>query len=162
MMLFKTLYHSPVGDLSLVADETGLVGCWFVGQAYFERGLTSQPIMRMSPVLDATCAWLDSYFAGECPSVELPLAAVGTDFQQKVWADLVEIPYGQTVTYKDLAEKRGCKSAQAIGGAVGKNPWSILIPCHRVVSSDGSLTGYAGGLDKKAWLLAHEGVSNIS
>lgn len=159
MSLSKMIYSSPIGDLSLVADEVGLVGIWFVGQAYFERGLVEELVLARTAILDQTCDWLDRYFAGEEPDVaDLPLSVQGTAFQQKVWAELAGIPYGQTTTYKALADRLNCKSAQAVGGAVGKNPLSILIPCHRVLGGDGSLTGYAGGLDKKIWLLEHEGV----
>lgn len=160
MSLFKIIYSSPIGELSLVADEYGLVGIWFVGQTYFERGLAEQPMLAGTDILDQTCNWLDSYFAGQEPDLNsLPLSIRGTEFQKRVWSELVKIPCGQTRTYKALADKLNCKSAQAVGGAVGKNPLSILVPCHRVLGADGSLTGYAGGLDKKIWLLDHEGVS---
>lgn len=160
MTFFKIIYPSPIGDLSLVADAEGLLGVWFVGQTYFERGLSGQPKMELSPILEQACDWLNRYFAGQEPGLDnLPLSAQGTDFQKRVWAELAKIPYGQTTTYKALADKLHCKSAQAVGGAVGKNPLSILVPCHRVLGADGSLTGYAGGLDKKIWLLEHEGVS---
>lgn len=159
MSLFKMIYPSPIGDLSLVADEHGLIGIWLVGQTYFERGLAAEPVLASHPVLEQACDWLDRYFAGQEPELEsLPLSVWGTEFQQRVWAELAKIPYGQTTTYKALADKLNCKSAQAVGGAVGKNPLSILVPCHRVLGADGSLTGYAGGLDKKIWLLEHEGV----
>lgn len=155
-MLVKRIYSSPIGDLSLVANERGLIGAWFVGQKHFERGLTEESKPGSSHLLNQASAWLDNYFAGEQPVFDLPVAVRGTAFQEKVWAELAQIPYGQTVTYKQLADKLNCKSAQAIGGAVGKNPLSIFIPCHRVLGSDGQLTGYAGGLDRKEWLLKHE------
>lgn len=159
MILFKMIYPSLIGDLSLVADEAGLLGIWFVGQTYFERGLEEEPVFASTPILHRTCNWLDRYFAGQGPELDsLPLSVRGTEFQRRVWSELTKIPYGQTTTYKALAEKLNCKSAQAVGGAVGKNPLSILVPCHRVLGADGSLTGYAGGLDKKIWLLEHEGV----
>lgn len=153
----KQIYSSPIGDLSLVASDSGIVGVWFLGQAHFERGLTGELVEADNPMLAQAVDWLDSYFAGLQPDLAgLPLAATGTKFQQRVWAELAKIPYGQTTTYKALAEKLNCRSAQAIGGAVGRNPLSILVPCHRVLGADGSLTGYAGGLDKKIWLLTHE------
>lgn len=159
MTLYKFIYPAPIGDLSLVADDQGVLGIWFLGQTYFERGLTTGPILASHPVLDQACDWLDRYFAGQEPDLaSLPLSVQGTDFQKRVWAELAKIPYGQTTTYKALADKLNCKSAQAVGGAIGKNPLSILVPCHRVLGADGSLTGYAGGLDKKIWLLEHEGV----
>ncbi|MET3558374.1 methylated-DNA-[protein]-cysteine S-methyltransferase [Streptococcus rupicaprae] len=158
MICYKQLYPSPIGDLSLVASDLGLLGVWFIGQAHFERGLTGELVLADHPVLAQTVDWLDRYFAGQEPApTDLPLAVVGTDFQQRVWAELAKIPYGQTTTYKALADKLNCPSAQAVGGAVGRNPLSIIVPCHRVLGADGSLTGYAGGLDKKIWLLEHEG-----
>ena len=108
------------------------------------------------PVFDATRQWLDAYFAGTIPQAMPPLMFRGTAFQQHVWAELLTVPYGQTVTYGDIARLIGCRSAQAVGGAVGRNPISIIVPCHRVVGSDGSLTGYAGGLDRKRALLQLE------
>lgn len=155
--LFKRVYASPLGDLSVVANKRGLVGIWFEGQAYFEKGVETTPLLISTSILDQTCDWLDAYFAGQQPDATiLPLSVRGTVFQKKAWQELIKIPYGHTTTYKELAEKLNCKSAQAVGGAVGKNPVAILVPCHRVLGSDGSLTGYAGGLDKKTWLLKHE------
>lgn len=160
--LFKKVYSSPIGNLSLVANECGLVGIWFEGQAYFENGVDKTPLLTTTPILDLTCDLLEQYFAGQQPDVSnLPLSIQGTVFQKKVWQELTKIPSGQTITYKELAEKLNCKSAQAVGGAVGKNPMAILVPCHRVLGSNGSLTGYAGGLDKKSWLLKHERVIMI-
>ncbi|KGM37708.1 methylated-DNA--[protein]-cysteine S-methyltransferase [Streptococcus sinensis] len=159
MIYYKKIYKSPLGDLSLVADESGLVGAWFLGQKYFERGLSEVPILGNHPFLDLASNFLDAYFSGQQPNpAALPLSAQGTDFQQRIWAYLQTIPYGQTVTYGQLAQELKVKSAQAVGGAVGRNPLSILVPCHRVLGSQGQLTGYAGGLDKKIWLLEHEGV----
>ena len=159
MIYYKKIYKSPLGDLSLVADESGLVGTWFLGQKYFERGLTEVPILGNHPFLGLASDFLDAYFSSQQPDpAAIPLSAQGTDFQQRVWAYLQTIPYGQTVTYGQLAQELKINSAQAVGGAVGRNPLSILVPCHRVLGSQGQLTGYAGGLDKKIWLLEHEGV----
>lgn len=157
MTIFKTIYSSPIGDLSLVADAVGLIGVWFVGQHYFEKGLIEEPVFTRTAILDQTCDWLDRYFDGEAVNgLDVPLSISGSPFQRAVWAELQTIPYGQTVTYKELANRLHCGSAQAIGGAVGKNPLSIVVPCHRVVGTTGHLTGYAGGLERKRWLLKHE------
>lgn len=157
-ILYQASYQSPLGDLSLVADDQALLGVWFVGQEYFQRGYEGQTFsMEKNQQLLAAIAWLDAYFAGDKPDpAGLNLAAKGSDFQQSVWDLLLTIPPGQTMTYGQLAQALDCKSNQAIGGAVGRNPLSIIVPCHRVLGADGSLTGYAGGLDKKVWLLQHE------
>ena len=112
------------------------------------------------PILQAAWDWLDRYFSGQKPScAELPLRPAGTQFQQQVWDILMQIPFGQTVTYGDIAKMLGQRmSAQAVGGAVGRNPISVIIPCHRVLGTRGKLTGYAGGVARKQWLLRHEGI----
>ena len=158
-MLCYTEYPSPVGPLTLAGDEDALMGLWLRGQKYFLASLPGTPVRRDDlPLFGAARSWLDRYFAGERPSPgELPLAPGGTPFRQKVWRRLRAIPYGETVTYGALAEELG-SSPRAVGGAVGRNPISIIIPCHRVVGADGSLTGYAGGLDAKRALLTLEGV----
>lgn len=162
VIYYKRIYSSPIGELSLVTCDRGLVGAWFVGQTHFERGLKGEVLLADHPVLTLATDWLDRYFAGQQPDIsEITSATVGTAFQQQVWAALVQIPYGQTTSYKALADQLNCRSAQAIGGAVGRNPLSIMVPCHRVLGADGSLTGYAGGLDKKIWLLEHEGVGRL-
>ena len=149
-----------MGPLSLVADESGLRGAWFVGQKYFERGLNGQVIEASNPILEQTAQLLDAYFASQDVDFSsLTLADAGTDFQKRVWSYLSQIPKGKTVTYGQIARDLGVSSAQAVGGAVGRNPWSILVPCHRVLGAGGRLTGYAWGLEKKAWLLNHEGAS---
>ena len=158
MVLYECRYTSPLGDLRLLADEEALRGIWFVGQKYEAAGIAGEMIQETNPILEATQAWLTAYFAGQEPSFSLPLAPVETDFQQLVWQALLAIPYGQTITYGQLAHQLGVKSSQAVGGAVSRNPFSILIPCHRVLGAKGQLTGYAGGLDKKIWLLRHEGL----
>lgn len=166
MPYFMTQYASPLGILNLVSDGQGLAGLWIEGQKYFAATLPETPLPRRDALgFEEARRWLDCYFAGEKPSTEsLPLHPAGNAFRQAVWACLREIPYGQVTTYGRIARKvaerlgRAHLSAQAVGGAVGHNPISILIPCHRVVGTNGLLTGYAGGLDKKEWLLHHEGV----
>lgn len=146
----------------LAADETGLRGLWFDGQKYFARSLPAERIEQDTPALAEAKRWLDIYFAGKEPDFLPPLHPAGSAFRQSVWEILLKIPYGQTITYGDiarqLAAKRGLAnmSAQAVGGAVGHNEISVIIPCHRVVGANGSLTGYAGGIDKKIKLLKFE------
>lgn len=156
---FKMLYLSPIGTLSLVADEQYLYGIWVQDQSHFERGIdTDIEVVKDHPVLDKVISYLDAYFDGRVQDLSLlPLAPIGTDFEKRVWTYLQSIPYGQTVTYGQIAQDLQVPSAQAIGGAVGRNPWSILVPCHRVLGSGNRLTGYASGVEKKAWLLHHEG-----
>lgn len=165
-MYYTTRYSSPIGQMTLASDGENLVGLWLEGQKYF-GGSIKEEMKREDglPVFAAAKDWLNRYFSGEKPAVSLPLAPMGSSFRQEVWKLLCEIPYGKVMTYGEIAEKAAVQcgkphmSAQAVGGAVGHNPLSILIPCHRVVGANGSLTGYAGGVDKKAWLLKHEGVS---
>lgn len=156
-MLFLTHYASPLGPILLAADETGLTGLWFEGQKYFPSFLGVDYQEKETPVLTETARWLDVYFSGKDPDILPPLHPQGSPFRQAVWNILLTIPRGQTMTYGEIARRLGVHSAQAVGGAVGHNPISILIPCHRVVGSDGSLTGYAGGLDRKTRLLQLEG-----
>lgn len=155
-MLFLTHYASPLGPILLAADETGLTGLWFEGQKYFPSFLGVDYQEKETPVLTETARWLDVYFSGKDPDILPPLHPQGSPFRQAVWNILLTIPRGQTMTYGEIARRLGVRSAQAVGGAVGHNPISILIPCHRVVGSDGSLTGYAGGIDKKMRLLMLE------
>ena len=156
----KMLYSSPIGLLSVVADDHYIYGIWVQEQKYFERGLGDETIEEVvsHPILDPVIACLDAYFKGKPQDLSyLHLAPIGTDFEKRVWAYLQSIPYGQTVTYGQIAQDLQVASAQAIGGAVGRNPWSILVPCHRVLGAGKRLTGYAAGVEKKAWLLEHEG-----
>ncbi|NQH35240.1 methylated-DNA--[protein]-cysteine S-methyltransferase [Streptococcus suis] len=156
-MLYKQIYHSPLGPMSLVTSDKGLRGAWFEDQKYFERGLNEKAILAPHHILDQTSLLLDAYFSGQdVDFTSLPLEAIGTEFQEKVWALLKEIPHGQTTSYGQLAQQLGLCSGQAVGGAVGRNPYSVIVPCHRVLNQKGQLTGYAGGLDKKIWLLQHE------
>ena len=163
-MYWKTTYLSPVGELTLAEKDGCLAGLWIKGQKYYLASLDEDDVsVGDTPTLAKAKSWLDEYFAGRRPSIlALPLAPRGTDFQRCVWQLLCHIPYGQTKTYGQIAEEaaalRGIpSSARAVGTAVGHNPISIIIPCHRVVGAKGRLTGYAGGLDKKIQLLAHEG-----
>lgn len=161
-MTFTQHYDSPLGGILLAADEIGLTGLWFDGQKYFARGLSSEQEERELPVLLEAKRWLDIYFTGKEPEFLPPLHSIGSAFRRSVWEILLQIPYGRTTTYGEIArllsEKRGLTrmSAQAVGGAVGHNAISIIIPCHRVVGTNGSLTGYAGGVDKKMKLLELE------
>ena len=155
----KIVYTSPIGLLSIVATDQYLFGIWVEGQNHFERGLIADNIeeVKTHPVLNQAISYLDDYFLGQNPSLsELPLAPIGTDFEKKVWSYLQEIPFGTTVTYGQIAKDLSVASAQAVGGSVGRNPWSILVPCHRVLGANKRLTGYAAGLERKAWLLNHE------
>ena len=157
--LYRTEFPSPVGTLTLLSDEKALLGLWLAGQKYFlgpyGDGLAAK---RETPVLTQTIRWLERYFHGERPSpAELPLSPAGTAFQQRVWQYLLIIPYGETVTYGDIAGVLR-SSPRAVGSAVGRNPISIIVPCHRVLGAGGSLTGYAGGVERKTALLKLEGV----
>lgn len=161
-MLYTSHYASPLGGMTLVSDGTALVGLYFDGQKYAAEGLDATRTQKNLPIFEEARRWLDVYFSGRKPDFTPPTAPAGTAFQQSVWEILRTIPYGQTVTYGAIARRieqnTGCRmSAQAVGGAVGRNPISILIPCHRVVGTNGSLTGYAGGIDKKERLLQWEG-----
>lgn len=162
-MQYTNRYQSPMGGILLAADESGLTGLWFEAQKYFALSLDKEHEEKDTPVFDAAKRWLDQYFSGREPETAVPLHLTGTPFQNSVWELLRAIPYGQTTTYgslaKRLAGERGLShmSPQAVGGAVGHNPVSILVPCHRVLGVNGSLTGYAGGLDKKKALLSLEG-----
>ena len=162
-MQYTATYKSPLGDILLAADEKGLTGLWFEGQKYYALYLDKENMEKELPVFTKTKKWLDIYFSGKEPGFEVPMHFAGTEFQNEVWEILYAIPYGQTTTYgqiaKELARKKGLArmSAQAVGGAVGHNEISIIVPCHRVVGANGSLTGYAGGIDKKISLLKLEG-----
>ena len=165
-MYYKTTYSSPIGSLTLACDEDNLAGLWLEGQKYY-GGTISDFMAEKDDLLlfDTVKKWLDRYFNKEKPAIsELPLAPTGSVFRQTVWNILCEIPYGEVTTYGEIARKAAVKmgkermSGQATGGAIGHNPISVIIPCHRVVGATGSLTGYAGGIDQKIKLLQHEGV----
>ena len=148
-MVYTCKYKSSIGDILLATDEIGLIGLWFEGQKYFANTLPDEHIPQETEILTETIKWLDMYSSG-------------SSFRQAVWQILLQIPYGQTITYGEIARKiaetknTSRMSAQAVGGAVGHNEISIIIPCHRVVGTNGSLTGYAGGIDKKISLLELE------
>ena len=155
-MYFKAKYASPIGELTLAGEGNALAGLWIEGQKYFGAGLELRA--GSAPIFARTKDWLDRYFAGKCPDPsELSLAPVGTAFQRAVWAQLCGIPYGETTTYGEIARQLQT-SARAVGSAVGHNPISIIVPCHRVMGMAGSLTGYAGGVERKRWLLIHESI----
>ena len=160
-MMVQTKYPSPVGMLTLASDGQAITGLWLQGQKYFASTLPDDaPLQDDLPVFKAAEAWLDAYFGGEVLPPLPALAPTGSDFRKAVWELLQEIPYGSTTTYGALAEQLNLRghttSARAIGGAVGHNPISIFIPCHRVLGADGSLTGYAGGVEAKRFLLELE------
>ena len=161
-MIYTAHYTSPLDGITLASDGMALTGLYFDGERDFPD--LSAAHKKDLPVFGEVMRWLDLYFAGKEPDFMPPLAPVGTTFQQAVWEILRTIPYGGTMTYGAIAKRlekvTGKRmSAQAVGGAVGRNPISILIPCHRVIGADGSLTGYAGGLDKKEYLLGLEGTT---
>lgn len=161
-MTYVQHYDSPLGGILLAADESGITGLWFDGQKYFARDLPAERVEQNTPALAEAKRWLDIYFAGGEPDFTPPLHPIGSGFRQAVWNILLQIPYGQTTTYGEIARQLAAKqglarmSAQAVGGAVGHNEISIIIPCHRVVGTNGSLTGYAGGIDRKVKLLELE------
>lgn len=165
-MYYMSSYDAPMGPLTLVSNGDCLVGAWFENQKYYMASVPKNEVLPQdNAVLIRTKRWLDNYFAGRMPAlITLPLAPQGSLFRKLVWHILCQIPYGHVRTYKEIAnevasyEGKAHMSAQAIGGAIGHNPISIIIPCHRVIGANGSLTGYAGGLDKKKALLQHEGI----
>lgn len=156
-------YLSPLGGITVAGNDSGLTGLWFDGQKYFADTLSEECEEKMLPLFRQTKVWLDCYFSGKNPSFTLPLQVKGSSFRLSVWKMLQQIPYGQTVTYGEIAKAVARQqamptvSAQAVGGAVGHNPISLIVPCHRVVGSNGSLTGYAGGISRKERLLILEG-----
>ena len=164
--MYFSYYESPLGRMLLGGTEEGLSGMWISEQKYYAATMDEEMTQRDDlPLFEQTKKWLDRYFNKEQPDPkELKLDPKGTDFRKTVWDILLKIPYGRTTSYGAIAKsitesRKGRKtSARAVGGAVGHNPISIIIPCHRVVGSDGSLTGFASGLDKKVWLLKHEDV----
>ncbi len=162
-MHYTSVYQSPVGEILLAADDVGVVGIWFKDEKYFACCLDEENEPRETDIIKDVKRWLDIYFEGKEPTFTPPLHMIGTPFQIEVWNILREIPYGETTTYKDIARKmarnRGIErmSAQAVGTAVGKNSINLIVPCHRVIGTNNSLAGYAGGIDKKITFLKLEG-----
>ena len=163
-MTYLTTIPSPLGELFLASDGQAVTGLWIAEQKYFAAGLIPEHAEKPHPHFEQAKRWLDIYFSGHEPDFMPPVHMIGSEFRRCVWELLLQIPYGTTVTYGDLARqvarRRGLRrmSAQAVGGAVGHNEISIIVPCHRVAGTNGSLTGYAGGVDKKRRLLELEGV----
>lgn len=160
-MLQKQL-TTPLGPVTAMSDGLSLMGLWFTDQKYYGSTLPKLMVISDRPIFTRVQMWLDAYFAGDQPAIDFPVRPQGTPFRQAVWQQLREIPYGTVLTYGQLATQLSEQlghfvGGQAIGGAVGHNPISLVIPCHRVVASDGALTGYAGGLDRKRALLQLEG-----
>ena len=162
-MQYTSFYPSKLGKILLACDEIGLIGLWFEGERLYAHNLDREHEDKDVPIIHEAKRWLDYYFSGQKPDFMPPLHMIGSDFQRTVWELLIQIPYGETTTYGELAKRvaqsRGQMhmSAQAIGGAVGHNEISIIVPCHRVVGTSGSLTGYAGGIERKQQLLILEG-----
>ena len=151
-------YDSPLGGITMASDGDALCGLWFDGQRFFASTLGEHET-RDLPLFRETCRWLDIYFSGKDPGFTPLLSLGGTPFRKTVWEELLRIPFGKTVTYGEIADRIGAlsrTSARAVGGAVGHNPVSLIVPCHRVVGAGGALTGYAGGLERKRWLLQLE------
>ena len=155
-------YSSPIGGITMASNGESLTGLWFDGQKYFASTLSQRHMEKQLPVFDRTCEWLDLYFSGKSPDFMPPVFMYVSNFRRDVYEILMTIPFGETMTYKEVADLIAKKhriismSAQAVGGAIAHNPISLVIPCHRVIGTNGKLTGYAGGLDKKEWLLDME------
>ncbi len=159
-MYYSTNYSSPIGEMLIVSDGEAVCGAWFLGQKHYLSSIDSEIIENDNlAIFVKVKKWLDDYFSGFNPELDFELKPSGSDFRVRVWEILMEIPYGETVTYGEIASRLSdSMSAQAVGGAVGHNPISILIPCHRVLGANGKLTGYAGGIDRKIELLKIEGI----
>lgn len=155
-MVWSSQYDSPLGSITLAGDDHALLGLWFDGQQHFGSTLPCQAVRGEPTCIRMAKRWLDIYFSGRQPTFTPTLHWKDTPFREAVWNQLLTIPYGSTVTYGRLAAQLGVGSARAVGGAVGRNPIALIVPCHRVVGADGSLTGYAGGVERKRALLSME------
>lgn len=162
-MYYIAHYQSPLGNITMASDGKSLVGLWFEGQKYYGAGVGLDCQVRPTlPIFSLTCCWLNEYFSSREPRFTPPILLLGSTFRQRVWNELLKIPYGSTLSYGVIAQRLAmaqpdvCVSARAVGGAVAHNPISLIVPCHRVVGGNGSLTGYAGGLEKKVQLLQME------
>jgi methylated-DNA-[protein]-cysteine S-methyltransferase len=164
-MTYTSTLKTPLGPITVAAENEALIGLWFFNQKYYPRSRRSEWIDKPDyPLFISLDAWLHDYFSGKNPKLDFKLDPRGTVFQKRVWKMLLKIPYGKTSTYGAIAKALGAEknsSARAVGGAVGHNPISILIPCHRVIGASGNITGYAGGIDKKMALLQLEGVDTL-
>ena len=166
-MIYYTVYNSPLGNLTIASDAANIIGLWIQGQKYFKENIKEEMVLNSDiDILKQAVTWLDRYFNGEKPSIsELNISPSGTEFRKTVWKVLCKIPYGQVVSYKYIASEvskilnKENMSAQAVGSAIGHNPISIIIPCHRVIGTNGELKGYAAGLKIKSMLLKHEKVN---
>ena len=166
-MIYYTVYNSPLGNLTIASDAANIIGLWIQGQKYFKENIKEEMVLNSDiDILKQAVTWLDRYFNGEKPSIsELNISPSGTEFRKTVWKVLCKIPYGQVVSYKYIASEvskilnKENMSVQAVGSAIGHNPISIIIPCHRVIGTNGELKGYAAGLKIKSMLLKHEKVN---
>lgn len=162
-MFYAKYYLSPLGKILVVCESNSLVGLWFENQKYYMANINEELVFENCQVCNRVCEWLDRYFNGEINSTcDIKLCPKGTSFQKNVWKQLLKVNYGETKTYGEIADLIAQQynteriSPRAIGYAIGKNPISIIIPCHRIVGKNGNLTGYAGGLETKKWLLSFE------
>jgi len=167
-MQYINHYQSDIGGITLASDGQNITGLWLDGQKYFPYMLLEKALPEDLPVFETAKKWLDIYFSGVEPDFQIPIHLEGTDFQMCVWEMLCTIPYGETTTYgaiaKQIAHDRGISkmSSQAVGNAIGRNPVSVIVPCHRVIGAKGNLTGYAGGIERKAELLKIEQNQNAT
>ena len=157
-MYYSTDYSSPIGEMLIVSDGEAICGVWFYGQKYFKSAIDEEPVINDDlAIFKQVKQWFDDYFNGLNPEIDFEIRLQGSEFRQKVWKILTEIPYGESITYGEIASRISPEmSAQAVGGAVGHNPISVIVPCHRVVGANGKITGYAAGIDRKLELLRLE------
>ncbi len=166
MILNGKIYNSPIGELLIIADQSSLIGLWFLNQKYFKRGIKEEIDFNSNMIIDKVSFYLDEYFKGNKPNINFKINPNGTAFQKEVWKELLKIEYAKTSTYKKIAQNLmnnlniKTMSYRAIGNAISKNPISIIIPCHRVISQNNDLRGYSAGIDKKRWLIEFEKENN--